>query len=271
MSNVDVTRSWDEFYHSAEIVAQYASKTRLQAPERAIFEAIGSEALARSSLLDLGVGGGRTTHELAGRCGHYVGADRSAPMVAACRKRFADRVLQRDVRFEVADARALPFEEAMFDIVFFSYNGIDLVGQGARDQVLAECRRVLRPGGWFVYSSHNLNWMDSRAGIGWTGWRGLRDFVRTQRFWSRMRRLNRAHWPIADQAAVELLDPYGGGYTCYVRPAEMLRQTRAQGFGPIRVFDRSGREVGDERRITALKDAWVYLLCRNEGSVAASR
>lgn len=270
MSNVNanVTRSWDEFYRSSEVVAHYASKHRLQAPERAIFEVIGAEVLARSSLLDLGVGGGRTTHELAARCQRYVGADYAAPMVAACRTRFADLIVQRDVRFEVADARAMPFEDGAFDIVFFSFNGIDLVGQAARDQALAECRRVLRPGGWFVYSSHNLNWMDSRAGI---RWEGLRDFIEAQLFWSRMKMLNRSLWPIANRPSAELIDPYGGGHTYYVRPAEMLRQTREQGFGAIRVFDLAGREVGDERRVAALNDAWVYLLCRNERSAAASR
>lgn len=258
MSNVSKIALWEEFYRSGAVVEQYARLTSLQAPERAIFDAIGP-ALKQSRLLDLGVGGGRTTHELMQRCDHYVGADYAEPMVAACRSKFADQILNHDVRFEVADARALPFADASFDVVFFSFNGIDLVGADSRATALAECRRVLRPGGHFVYSSHNLNWLDSRRNV---RWEGLRDYLETQRFWSAMRRINREIWPISQRSSVELVDPYGGGLTCYVRPEELLRQTRACGFDRARVFDLNGLEVQDSARVVCLTDAWVYVLCQ---------
>lgn len=258
MSNVSKIALWEEFYRSGAVVEQYARLTSLQAPERAIFDAIGP-ALKHCRLLDLGVGGGRTTHELIRRCDHYVGADYAEPMVAACRSKFADQILNHDVRFEVADARALPFADASFDVVFFSFNGIDLVGADSRATALAECRRVLRPGGHFVYSSHNLNWLDSRRNV---RWEGLRDYLETQRFWSAMRRINREIWPISQRSSVELVDPYGGGLTCYVRPEELLRQTRACGFDRARVFDLNGLEVQDSARVVCLTDAWVYVMCQ---------
>ena len=258
MSNASKIQLWEDFYRSETVVEQYARMTSLQAPERAIFDAIGP-VLKDSRLLDLGVGGGRTTHELIRRCDHYVGADYAEPMVAACRTKFADQILNHDVRFEVADARALPFEDACFDVVFFSFNGIDLVGQDARATALAECRRVLRPGGHFIYSSHNLNWLDSRRHIRWGG---LRDYIETLRFWSSMRRINRGAWPISARSSVELVDPYGGGLTCYVRPEELLRQTRAGGFEHLQVFDLNGAKVQDAARVVCLTDAWVYVLCQ---------
>lgn len=258
MTQARPVQPWEEFCGSADVVRHYASQSRLQAPERAIFERLGA-LLPESELLDLGVGGGRTATALALRCRRYLGGDYAEPMVRACRERFSDLILNHDIRFEKVDARAMPFDDASFDIVLFSFNGIDLVGADARATALAECRRVLRPGGRLVYSSHNLNWMDNRRGIRWTG---LRDYLETHRFWSRMRRLNQAVWPIADRAWVELTDPLAGGCNYYIRPAELVRQTLAQGFEDVSLFDLRGREVRDPQAQAGLSDPWIYLHAR---------
>lgn len=253
-----ITR-WEEFYGSTEVVRRYAQQSRLQAPERTIFEQRIGAALAGSALLDLGVGGGRTTANLARQCLRYVGADYAEPMVQACRERFGGLIAHRGLRFDVVDARAMPYEDASFDIVLFSFNGIDLVGAEARATALRECRRVLRPGGHLVYSSHNLNWLDSRRGIRWSG---LRSYVQTQWFWSQMRRLNRAAWPIAQRDWVELIDPLAGGCNYYIRPAELVRQTLAQGFEDVQCVDLLGREIDDPQQRAQLPDAWVYVHAR---------
>ncbi|WP_338413102.1 class I SAM-dependent methyltransferase [uncultured Sphaerotilus sp.] len=248
----------EEFYGSDDVVRRYARQSLLQLPEQAIFERIGP-SLADSELLDLGVGGGRTTIALAQRCRRYLGADVAAPMVAACRERFSELLKNPEIRFEVADARRMPFAAASFDIVLFSFNGIDLVGADARATALAECRRVLRPGGHLVYSSHNLNWMDSRRGI---RWKGLRDFVKTQRFWSQMRRINRSEWPIAERAWIELLDPLAGGSNYYIRPQELVRQTLEQGFEELQLYDLRGQRIDDPQQRARLMDPWVYVHAR---------
>lgn len=259
MSQARVIR-WEDHYGSTDVVRHYARQSRLQRPEQAIFETlIGQEVLHASELLDLGVGGGRTTAVLGSRCRRYVGADYALAMVQACRERFADQILQHGLQFDQVDARAMPYADASFDIVLFSFNGIDLVGAEARATALAECRRVLRPGGHLVYSSHNLNWMDSRAGIRWNG---LADFVETHWFWSRMRRLNRAAWPIARRDWVELVDPLAGGLNYYIRPAEMVRQTLAQGFEAPALLDLRGRQCTDPQAQTCMSDPWIYLHAR---------
>lgn len=258
MSQAHPAQRWEDFYQSADVVRYYANQSHLQAPERTIFDGLGV-GLQSSDLLDLGVGGGRTTMELALRCRRYLGSDFAAPMVAACRERFSDLILNHDIRFEVVDARAMPFESASFDVVLFSFNGIDLVGAEARATALSECRRVLRPGGHLVYSSHNLNWMDSRRGI---RWQGLRHYLGTQRFWSRMRQLNQAAWPIENRAWVELMDPLAGGCNYYVRPAELVRQTLVQGFEDVTLFDLQGRQVHDPQQQASLSDPWIYLHAR---------
>lgn len=253
-----ITR-WEEFYGSTEVVRRYAQQSCLQVPERVIFDtAIGAD-LRNSDLLDIGVGGGRTTMELARRCRRYVGADCAEPMVRACRERFSDLIVQHGLQFDIVDAREMPYGDASFDIVLFSFNGIDLVGAEARARALAECRRVLRPGGHLVYSSHNLNWMDSRRGIRWDS---LRDYIETQRFWSRMRRLNRGVWPIAGRDWVELIDPLAGGCNYYIRPLEMVRQTLEQGFEAVQLYDLHGQLVEDPQQRARMMDPWVYVHAR---------
>ena len=54
------------------------------------------------------------------------------------------------------DASALGYRNASFDDVWFAFNGLDFLWpQGRRVAALAEVLRVLRPGGRFIFSSHN--------------------------------------------------------------------------------------------------------------------
>ncbi|HEY8544967.1 MAG TPA: class I SAM-dependent methyltransferase [Acidimicrobiales bacterium] len=99
-------------------------------------------------VLDLGVGAGRTTPHLQGLGGRYVGIDLEPAMVDAARARFPDADLR------VGDAADLSaFDDGSFDAVVFSFNGLDYVTE--RRRCLAECHRVLRPGGLLLASRHN--------------------------------------------------------------------------------------------------------------------
>ncbi len=101
-------------------------------------------------ILDLGVGAGRTTPLLRLLTRDYIGIDYTVSMIAAARRRHPSE------RFVLADARDLSaFPDAHFGLVFFSFNGIDAVGHDDRVRILKEARRVLRPGGYFVFNSHN--------------------------------------------------------------------------------------------------------------------
>jgi len=134
-------------YESAERVGRYRSAAGLFPAEDVLFR----RHIARgATVLDIGVGGGRTTEWLAAEAGRYVGVDYSAAMVAACR----DRLPKVDVR--VADATDLSeFPDDSFDVVVFSFNGIDcIVPEAARIACLREMSRVVRPDGTVIFSSH---------------------------------------------------------------------------------------------------------------------
>jgi len=111
----------------------------------------GSYVRSSSAILDLGVGGGRTTPFLAQKASSYVGVDYIPAMIEECRRKFPA------LEFKVADAANLSaFADASFDAVVFAFNGIDFViPDSARMRCLQHIRRVLKPGGVVVFSSHN--------------------------------------------------------------------------------------------------------------------
>ena len=79
----------------------------------------------------------------------------------------------RTFSFAVGDVRTLPeIADASFDLAVFSYNGLDGLSHGERLLALAEIRRVLAPGGHFIFSAHNrLAPIDSpwiRRDLSWT-------------------------------------------------------------------------------------------------------
>src|SRR5882724_7260234 len=85
-------------YDVPEVALHYASLDYLTSCERMLFETYIKPG---SAVLDLGVGGGRTTGYLAGRASRYVGVDYATEMVKACRGRFPG------VELMVADAADL--------------------------------------------------------------------------------------------------------------------------------------------------------------------
>jgi SAM-dependent methyltransferase len=135
-------------YRVPEVASYYAALNYLTPCEGLLFRTYIKPGM---TVLDLGVGGGRTTSYLSRVALRYVGVDYSEAMVDACRRKFPN------LNFLLADASDLSaFEDASFDAVVFSFNGLDsVVPDEKRLRCLRECWRVLRPAGLLVFSSHN--------------------------------------------------------------------------------------------------------------------
>ncbi len=285
--------SSEEHFARAEVVREYASFDFLLPPEGAILEILADE-LPGWRVLDLGVGGGRTSRHLAGRVREYVGVDYSPAMIQACEEHVSPR-LSGPASFRVADARDLrEFESGSFDFVLFSFQGLDSIADHTeRLQALREIRRVLREEGWLAFSSDNLAFLRElltvrslvrgllSAGLGSTGKRrpSLRRLARHLGHGLRRRRLNseiltsRAPFGrhvylrppyelspdgFAREASLIEIDGYA------IEPAAQVSQLESVGYDDVRLFTWTGKEahLGDRE---LLRSQWVYYLCRKRG------
>ena len=99
------------------------------------------------SALDVAGGTGDLAAGMArqvGERGLVVLSDINAAMLEVGRNRLLDRGLMRNVRFSLANAECLPFEDASFDCVTIGFGLRNVTDKPA---ALASMRRVLRPGG----------------------------------------------------------------------------------------------------------------------------
>lgn len=136
-----------ERFDDPAVVADYARTGELTAAERLLFD---RHVPPGARVLDLGCGTGRTTPRLVASSSWYLGIDCAPTMVEAARR------LHPAARFEVGDAADLAgVADAEVDVVVFAYNGLDYLADEDRARCLDEVRRVLAPGGTFLFSTHN--------------------------------------------------------------------------------------------------------------------
>jgi len=135
-------------YTAPEVASHYAALDYLSPCEQLLF---ATYVKSGGAILDLGVGGGRTTSYLSESASRYVGVDYSAEMLKICRTKFPY------LEFVQADAADMSmFSEESFDAIIFSFNGLDTLAPYEQiEKCLQECSRLLRSGGVLIFSSHN--------------------------------------------------------------------------------------------------------------------
>ncbi|MFI0236777.1 class I SAM-dependent methyltransferase [Streptomyces sp. NPDC016845] len=111
-----------------------------------------AERLEGKDVLEIGAG--------AAQCSRWLAAQGARPVALDLSHRQLQHAMRIDggkVPLVEADAGVLPFKNASFDLACSAYGALPFVADPV--QVLREVRRVLRPGGRFVYSvSHPVRW-----------------------------------------------------------------------------------------------------------------
>jgi SAM-dependent methyltransferase len=148
------TRANVETFSSSEANNLYIDRATdgLFLQEQKAIERYFSKPDAR--VLDLGCGTGRVTHRLSEMGYDVIGVDPSDSMIDVATS------VHPQIDFVVGDGTDLHFQDDAFDYVLFSYYGLDYIyPEEQRIRALREIYRVLKPGGIFVFSSHN--WWNS--------------------------------------------------------------------------------------------------------------
>ena len=247
-------------YESRKIVKHYATLNELQRPERTILDQL-APTLGCMKMLDIGVGGGRTTSYFAPFVREYIGIDYSASMIETCIAKFA--VVHKHASFKVCDVRTMNgFAEDSFDFVLFSYNGIDSLSHVDRRLALKEIKRVVKDGGTFVFSTHNVGSIGNlRLVRAKTSPRGVYDrFVRNPLLlllnenFSQLQ--NQNYSTVRDGTHWFRLKNY------YIKPSEQIRQLAEVGFTNTRAYHLNGTEIRDIiESEPAVVDHWIYYSC----------
>jgi len=106
-------------------------------------------------ILDIGCGAGRTTIGLYKLGYHLIeGLDLSEDMIVQARR--ISKELNYNIIFSVGDAACLGYDDENFEAVLFSFNGImQIPGRENRIKVLKEIKRILKPKGYFLFTTHD--------------------------------------------------------------------------------------------------------------------
>jgi ubiquinone/menaquinone biosynthesis C-methylase UbiE len=258
-------------YSTSSIVRYYAQLQLLQPAEQTILDRLRTQR-SPIRMLDMGVGGGRTTQHFAPVVDNYTGIDYSAEMIAACRQRFSDH--SQTITFTVCDARDMSqFQDQTFDFILFSFNGIDYMPYGDREKVLQEVCRVGKAGGFFFFSSHNLQGMERE--FHWQHQLRLNPFVTyvnlvmfailrvCNRSMTLEKLCNADYLMLRDESHNFRLQ------THYVRPRAQIAQLETY-FSEVTVYSwSSGLELTPQEQRSNV-DMWLYYLCKL-GSTESAR
>jgi SAM-dependent methyltransferase len=136
-------------------------------------------------VLDVGCGAGVFLAKYAAHARRIAGIDMASDRVAMACRRFADRIAAGEAQIVAGDAAALPWRDDTFSAVA-CMESLELLAEP--ESVLAEMRRVLRPGGriavtmgsrltprsvrlwrrqgWWVWSEDDVRRMMRDAGFG---------------------------------------------------------------------------------------------------------
>ena len=181
-----------------------------------------------------------------------TGVDLSRALVEAARR------MTPQIDYRVGRAENLEFDDERFDLVLFSFNGIDCIPtKPGRMQALAEMARVLRPEGTAVFSSRNL----SGIAFGWY------KFMRPRKLRTRASQVLSG---VLSQPECYLHDPEDELPVYHAWPRQVIADAASAGLDLEDVFSNSlildlFHRASRSSALTRLADPWPTYLFRKTG------
>lgn len=247
-------------YESPESVTIYLKSQDLFKPEQTFLNILRN-SLPEMKMLDIGVGAGRTALHFGKLVKEYIGIDYSESLIKACNNRFSKNPEFSFIKCDVTDMHI--FADNQFDLVLFSFNGIDYTSPEDRIKALKEIFRVTKPDGYFIFSSHNLQSINKIYQIEFT----LSPVLLAKRILKYLLVIFYNGWlnKFKNKKIAVLND---GAHrfklnTYYIKPSEQIRQLELCGFNYIKLFSTSDGEEILRTNIETNEDIWIYYSCRS--------
>ena len=161
----DVRDYWNRHIHDLEITTHpVGSRGFFQDLDQYHFEKlhhllrlVDFDGYRGKRVLDVGCGAGTDLVRFARGGAAVTGVDVSASAIALARENFAQQGLTADLR--EANGENLPFSDGSFDLVYA--HGVVQYAVNP-EAIVAECRRVLAPGGQAVFQVYNrISWLNA--------------------------------------------------------------------------------------------------------------
>jgi ubiquinone/menaquinone biosynthesis C-methylase UbiE len=253
MSNVN-----QESYRRDEIMRSYLQDTYLFKAEQLLLQQYAAP-LSAGHLLDIGIGGGRTTGNIIDRVKEYTGVDFSDRFIEEVKKKYD----APHVHIRWGDARNLDmFGDDTFDFVLFSFNGIDCVPFEDREKILGECFRVLKAGGHLFFSFHNTGALDRLYSFQFP-----KNPLNWLPEWKRKTKLEKVNGPKSAFKEKKHFALYDGAdffetIVVYVHPALQKEMLEATGFRDVRFYGASSASPVPTARFDTINTDWIYADCR---------
>jgi SAM-dependent methyltransferase len=156
---VDTVEAWDAFFSDFYLRAYAQTDDAEVAQEQALAAVRLSGCADGGDVLDVPCGFGRHTVPLARAGYRAVGVDRSATLLDEARRRTGH---ERWPKLARADYRDLSFADESFDAALNLFTSLGYLGDETDTRVLAEIRRVLRPGARLVIETMHRDLMVTR-------------------------------------------------------------------------------------------------------------
>ncbi|TKJ37259.1 hypothetical protein CEE37_14190 [candidate division LCP-89 bacterium B3_LCP] len=189
-----------------------------------------------SKLLDIGCGAGRTTRYFHAQGHDVIGIDYAPNMIEKA------KAIAPQIDYRVGDVMNLEFDDHSFEVVVFSFNGLDMLHPYEnRLYALREIRRVVKPEGLFIFSSLNKFLP-----------KGLNQIIRYLQVISKRR----------ENAYMECNYPWGTITRFQTFPPGQVRELRQVGFEVIRVMPHPRHKWVKWPWLIGLLDDWTHYVCK---------
>lgn len=265
MSNSKDIEARNQEYYLTQRAAEWYATKHFTLPEEAAFLRDYESRIRGKKMLDIGIGAGRSTQFLLPLASEYIGVDYSDSMVREASRHYPS------ARVEQQDARDLSaYGDATFDMVIFSFNGLDCLAHDGRMKSLAEIRRVLKPGGIFAFSSHNRGkprvapWALENLDLSkhpLRMWRNVCLYLTGIRNWmsSRADAIQTEEYELRHDSGNSFMVPM-----YYIDKASQSGQLEQAGFSTEKIYDAMGKSVNalDKDVISS----WIFFVARKANS-----